>query len=269
MAHRSFSYRTVMAGVTVALLLGALMASGLSGGQPAAADEHGDDGGGLTGAVDEVVDGVGDDEEKDEQEAADDGEPEEVVPEDDGGGGDGGQEPASEEPQDTSGGGGGGEPAQDQSSQQSGGSAPVPSGPQTAAGPGVQAGGGLPEGAASPDGGSTFGSSADSDMFATAPEVFTEDDDGQRMGRRPDELALSSLPRDNGPADFAPAGGVPSQLIAAATGLLVMVGAGHALYATRRLAGAPLEVDGASDEGEDDHDGADEHERADEGASND
>lgn len=261
MAHRSFSYRTVMAGVAVALLLGALMASGLSAGQPAAADEHGDDGGGLTGAVDEVVDGVGDEEEEDEQEAADDGQPEEVVP-DDGGGGDGGQESASE-------GGGGGEPAQDQSSeQQSGGSAPVPSGPQTAAGPGVQSGGGVPEGAASPDGGPTFGSSADSDMFATAPEVFTEDDD-QRTARRPDELALASLPRDNGPANFAPAGSVPSQLIAAATGLLVMVGAGHALYATRRLAGAPLEVDEASDDGEDDHEheGADEREGADEAAS--
>lgn len=251
MAHRSFFYRTVMAGVAVALLLGALMASGLSGGQPAAADEHDDDGGGLTGAVDEVVDGVGDDEEKDEQEAADDGQPEEVVPDD--GGGDGGQAPASE-------GGGGGEPAQDQpSEQQSGGSAPVPSGPQTAAGPGVQSGGSVPEGAGSPDGGPTFGSSADSDMFATAPEVFTEED-GQRTARRPDELALASLPRDNGPANFAPAGSVPSQLIAAATGLLVMVGAGHALYATRRLAGAPLEVDEASDDGEDDHEreGADE-----------
>lgn len=232
MTHQPLSSRTVMAGVAVALLLAALAAAGLSRGQ-AAAQEPEDDGG-LTGTVDEVVDGVSDEEKEDEQEAADDGgEPQEVVPEDDGGGG--GQEAAGEQAQQSS--GGGGDQSGGDAPQSEGSSAPVPSGPQRAAGPRLRPDGGLPEGAGSA--GESFQSSVDGEMFATAPEVFSEDDQGTT--RRPNELALASLPRENGSMNTAPVGGVPSELIAAATGLLVMVGVGHAFHATRRLGDDQLE----------------------------
>lgn len=235
MAHRTLSRPTVTAGVAVALLLAALMAAALSSERPAAADEHDD---GLGGAVDDVVDTMADDEEDGEQEAADGGQTQEVEPENGGGGG---QEPAAEEPPaeepaaqepapEPSGDGGGQEPAGDQAAeQQSGGSAPVPSGPRTAAGPRLNPSAGLPDGERE---GATFDFSGEDDMFASAPEVFTEDG-GDRRARRPDELALASLPRENGPANAEPTGGVPTQLVAAATGLLVTVGVGHVLHATR------------------------------------
>lgn len=250
MAHRTLSRRTVTAGVAVALLMAGLMVAGLSSQRPAAADEH-DDSGGLVG---DVVDAMADDEDDGEQEAADGGETQEVEPESGEGGGDGsGQEPAQEEPapeepapeeppaeepsaqepaaEEPSGGGGNQEPAAGQAAEQpSGGSAPVPSGPRTASGPRLNPSAGLPEGE---NASASFDSSAGNDAFASAPEVFTED--GGDRARRPDELALANLPRENGPANAEPTGSVPSRLVAAATGLLVTVGVGHVLYATRRV----------------------------------
>lgn len=233
MAHQLLSYRTVIAGLAVALLTAGLMASAFSSGHPAAADEHD---GGLTDAVDDVVD-VSDEDE--DAEAAESEEPEEVEPQGGGDGG-GGQEPAEEEPppQQPSD-DGGEEPADEPTAQQSGSSAPVPSGPRRAAGPRVNPDGRMPASA-----GTTFDASLDGGGVAAAPEVFTEDGDGPPpvgIARRPNSIALASLPGDNGSATLGPSGPVPRELIAASIALLVIVGAGHALHATRRLNDDPLQ----------------------------
>lgn len=80
---------------------------------------------------------------------------------------------------------------------------------------------------------STYSPPATSGVFdEDSPE--TVDDETLRSAQDPDVASLSSVPRP-GDAAGPSASGVPGALLATATALLVLVGAGHALHGIRRL----------------------------------
>lgn len=80
---------------------------------------------------------------------------------------------------------------------------------------------------------STYSPPATSGVFdQDSPE--TVDDETLRSAQDPDVASLSSVPRP-GDAAGPSASGVPGTLLATATALLVLVGAGHALHGIRRL----------------------------------
>lgn len=80
---------------------------------------------------------------------------------------------------------------------------------------------------------STYSPPATSGVFdQDRPE--TVDDETLRSAQDPDVASLSSVPRP-GDAAGPSASGVPGTLLATATALLVLVGAGHALHGIRRL----------------------------------
>lgn len=207
MAHLALS-RHLIAGIAALLLLGWLAT-------PAAGqltDDGSDDE--LVDGVDDVVDVSSEDGPSDsEQEAAEEGEPEEVNPE----------PPPEGEPQPQP------EPeSQPQASdeQASDGGSATPSGPRHAAGPYLRPGGPAPQGSA-------YDPPPDDGVFdAAEPEVFDGEQPGSHEAADESEVAVLHDQRASRRLDPA---GMPRELLATSTALVVLLGAGHALHATREI----------------------------------
>lgn len=260
-APRPLSRQTLTAGVIVAMLtvplapVPAMAGVDLLGGDDDSEEEDSSDGSGSDegegsddedtsdssegGLLSDVVKSVTGGSEPERQAAADGSEPQEVTPPSqddsqqapqpqDDGGSQAPQDTSAPEPsgQTSSGGGSASSGAASASSQPA-----APSGPRRATRPRVQSDGQPP---ASSDG-PAFDSIDRGAYQPRAPEVLNE---GSNAPQRSDVAALPSL-RVSGEASDSGAAEVPNELVAAASALLVILGAAHSLHATRRFGSDP------------------------------